>query len=483
MSAIAEPIVGAQQPDPPAQRFLPVHIDSLDPQVLDMDLWLRHEGQPAPALYRAAGLEVTLGELQRLKDQRIQYLHIPAHQHAIYRRVLTKRLDGIFSDPDKAEAERARIIRDNCSKMIEDVLLLPGQTEPIETISEISRTFQTWVAKDEKQFGYLLAMSSHDFYTSTHMVNVGVGCGLLVRALRPTDESLFTIAVQGGLLHDVGKRNISAELLNKSGKLDPDEWEVLRRHPVVGFEELSAHASMPPAVLEMTRDHHERLDGKGYPNGIFADQIGFLARVCSVVDVFDALTATRPYRGPTHPRDALKMMTDGVGTQFDRGIFEIWKELVEKLIEKDPARTGDVVEGVMSADLTDLIAQAPPGLANAPLQTTGPGVGGVGAAGSDNRRKFERFNCSNVAKARFVEQSRPHPVVKGEPFTVRIVDISRGGVCAEADWSFAKGELLHLSIPAAAGKSLSRYARVARVRSGKCGKWLMGLSFVEPPKA
>jgi len=97
--------------------------------------------------------------------------------------------------------------------------------------------------------------------------------------------------------------------------------------------------------------------------------------------------------------------------------------------------------------------------------------------------RFERFNCSNLAKARFFEQSRPHPVVKGEPFTVRIVDISRGGVCAESDWSFAKGELLHLRIPGAAGKSLSRYARVARVRSGQRGKWLMGLSFVEPPKA
>lgn len=480
MSIAAEQAQGGAEASTAVQRFLPVHIDSLDPQILDMDLWLRHDGQAQPALYRAAGLEVTLGELQRLKDQRIEYLYIPAQQHAIYRRVLTKRLDGIFSDPDRAQAERARIIRDNCSKMIQDVLLLPGQTEPIETVAEISRTFQTWVAKDEGQFGYLLAMSSHDFYTTTHMVNVGVGCGLLARALRPNDESLFSIAVQGGLLHDVGKRDIPASILNKAGRLDPDEWEVLRRHPAVGHEELAQHQSVPPAVLEMARDHHERLDGKGYPNGIFGDQIGFLARVCAVVDVFDAITATRPYRGPTHPRDALKIMAEGVGTQFDKQVFETWKSLVERLLEKDPSRTGDVVEGAVSAVIADVLPQAPPGLANAPLRTGGgPSTAGIGA---DNRRRFDRFSCNTMSRARFVEQNRPHPVVKGQPFDLRLTDISRGGVCAEADWSFGKGELLHLSIPASGGKTLSRYARVVRARAGARGKWLMGMMFLEPPK-
>lgn len=457
-----------------------MHIDSLDPQVLDMDLWLRHEGQAAPALYRGAGLEVHGDELQRLKEQKIEYLYIPAHQHAIYRKALTRRLDKVFSDSGKAKVERARIIRNNCQKMIEDVLLLPGQQEPIETISEISRTFQEWVARDDSQFGYLLDMSSHDFYTSTHMVNVGVGCGLLVRAMRPNDEAMFALAVQGGLLHDVGKRDIPPEILNKAGKLDPEEWEVLRRHPTVGHDELSAFPTMPAAVLEMARDHHERLDGKGYPNGIFADQIGYLARVCAVVDVFDAITATRPYRGPTHPRDALRMMTDGVGTQFDRDVFETWKGLVEKLIDEDAKRTGDTVEGKVGS-LNDVTPQSPPGLTTAaPVQDPAP-VAANGAA--DNRRKYDRRACRLVASARFVEQSRPHPVAKGQPFEVLILDIGRGGVCAEAYWPFARGELLHVSLPTPDGRTLSRYARVARVRAGRAGRWHMGLCFVEAPKA
>ena len=144
-SAKANPVSNqaAQAGELSEQRFLPVHIDSLDPQVLDMDLWLRHEGQAAPALYRGAGLEVRGDELQRLKEQKIEYLYIPAHQHAIYRKALTRRLDRVYSDASKGKQERARIIRGNCQKMIEDVLLLPGQQEPVETISEISRTFRS----------------------------------------------------------------------------------------------------------------------------------------------------------------------------------------------------------------------------------------------------------------------------------------------------------------------------------------------------
>lgn len=467
--------------DPGEQRFLPVHIDSLDPQVLDMDLWLRHEGQAAPALYRGAGLEVRGDELQRLKEQKIEYLYIPAHQHAIYRKALTRRLDRVYSDAGKSKQERARIIRGNCQKMIEDVLLLPGQQEPVETISEISRTFQEWVTRDEKQFGYLLDMSSHDFYTSTHMVNVGVGCGLLVRKLRPNDEAMFALAVQGGLLHDVGKRDIPPEILNKAGKLDPEEWETLRMHPSIGHAELSAFPTMPAAVLEVARDHHERLDGKGYPNGVFADQIGFLARVCAVVDVFDAITATRPYRGPTHPRDALRMMTDGIGTQFDREIFETWKALVEKLIEEDASRTGDIVEGKVIKSLDEVTPQSPPGLTTT-SQPSSDILAHTKVASHDNRRKFTRFFCQTIAQARFVEQSRPHPVAKGQPFEVRIVDVSRGGVAAEAEWPFARGELLHLTIPAAEGRTLSRYAKVVRTRSGDHDRWVIGLCFVDPPK-
>src|SRR5688572_28880555 len=98
------------------------------------------------------------------------------------------------------------------------------------------------------------------------------------------------------MLHDAGKRSIPEEILNKEGKLDPDEWSQIQQHPTLGYKELKLHPSLPDIVPLMARDHHERLDGKGYPNGIRGDDIEFPARVCAVVDVYDAITAARPYR-------------------------------------------------------------------------------------------------------------------------------------------------------------------------------------------
>src|SRR5262249_31286964 len=156
--------------------------------------------------------------------------------------------------------------------------------------------------------------------------------------LKPDDPALMTAMVQGGMLHDVGKRGIPEGVLNKEGKLDPEEWALIQKHPSLGFAELSKHPSLPSVVPLMARDHHERMDGQGDPTGLRGGDTSCAGGVCAVVDVYDAITAARPYRGPIAPLDALKMMREGRGTQFDSEVFDAWAGLVEKLVREDPAR-------------------------------------------------------------------------------------------------------------------------------------------------
>ncbi len=470
----------AEKPAAKQQRFLPVHIDSLDPQLLEMDLWIKHSGQAQPALYRAKGVEVNIQDILRLREQRIQFLYICAGDHAVYRKQLIRKLDGVFKDKSKATEERAKIIRANCGKMIEDVLILPGQAEPVEAIADISRTFSSWIAADPSQFSYLLDMSAHDFYTSMHMVNVGVGCGLLMKHLRPDETQVFTLAVQGGLLHDIGKRGIPEEILNKGGRLEPGEWEMLKRHPLAGFEELSKHPGVSSIVLEMTRDHHERLDGKGYPSARAADSISFPARVCAVVDVFDALTATRPYKGPTHPRDALKLMQEGVGSQFDKEVFEGWKSLIDKLLNDDPARTGELKEGENVFPFSEII-QGEETRGNPAFQKVSDLVASGCAAGvlGSERRRHTRFSCKTPVQIKFLRQVKRYPKKVGELFEVLIEDVSRSGVGIITPLPMARGDLLHLTLPGKAGTSIERIAQVVRVRMKPDGTWHNGLCFVD----
>jgi putative two-component system response regulator len=112
---------------------------------------------------------------------------------------------------------------------------------------------------------------------------------------------------RGGVLHDIGKIGIPDAILMKPGPLTPAEWAVMREHPVIGERICQPLRSMR-AVLPIIRHHHERWDGKGYPDGLAGEAIPLTARILQVADVFDALTTQRPYQTPLHPALALVVL-------------------------------------------------------------------------------------------------------------------------------------------------------------------------------
>lgn len=122
---------------------------------------------------------------------------------------------------------------------------------------------------------------------------------------------------RAALLHDIGKLGVPNTILDKPGKLTPQEWQVVRRHPALSEAILSRVAAFGP-LARVAGAHHERLDGKGYPNGLTADAIPLDARIITVADVFDALTARRPYREPMGEEAAVAVMLRDAGTAFDR---------------------------------------------------------------------------------------------------------------------------------------------------------------------
>ncbi len=457
----------------PEQRFLPVALDSLDFCALEMDLHLRTQAGSDPALYRAAGVEFTPKDAQRLSDQGIKCLYIKVSQHAAYRRMLAQKLETKVRDPELKHQERWSAVRASCDQMIKDVLLLPGQAEAVEAVGDVARAFSEWSRDESCGFSYMLDMSAHDFYTTSHMVNVGVGCGLLVKELKPDDATLFSVIVQGGMLHDVGKRGVPEAILNKEGKLDPTEWAEIQKHPELGHEELARHAALPPVVAVMARDHHERLDGKGYPRGVSGDKIDFAARVCAVVDVYDAITAARPYRGPVAPADALAMMREGRGTQFDSDIYDAWAKMIERLIKDDPQRAVEKsapgsVRSLHEMVATPAAATIPPPSESAPLDPL-----------SGNRRRHDRLAYAVRLTAAFVRQGKSLPVRPGEAFQVQAQDLSRGGIGLCTPWPLSLSDVLWIQFPTKGPAAVKRYARVVRVRRNEDGTWLAGCAFIE----
>lgn len=451
-------------------RFFPASLASLDDRILEMDLYIKYEGgKGRPTLYRDAGLAFTDEDRARLVEQGVKFLYIPAHQHAAYRRQMSERLTRTFRDSTLRVTERAKIIRESCSQMIEDVLVLPGESAPIAAVSDIGRTFVSWAHEDPEAFGYLLDMSRHDFYTTTHMVNVGVGCGLLARELCPNDDDLFAVAVQGGLLHDLGKRNIPVEILNKEGRLTDLEWTKIRSHPQVGFDELSGNASITATVLSMVRDHHERLDGQGYPNGLSGSAVTWAARVCAVVDTFDAITAARPYRGATHPLETLRVMQGGKGTHFDAAILDAWGAMVERLVKADPTRANPGEGAAPIAPLALRTFQPP-----AAKQDDGRG----GTIWNNEKRQYPRHAVRATAKSEFVRQGKSYGVGVGERFNVLVVDFGRGGCQIITPTPLARDDVMCVVFSPPGQPEIRRMAKVVRVRKAGDTGWSAGLCFV-----
>jgi PAS domain S-box-containing protein len=165
------------------------------------------------------------------------------------------------------------------------------------------------------------AMESSDPYTAGHQRNVARMAHRVGEVMGKDAAWLEGIYV-GGLLHDIGKISIPASILVKPGALRQEEWLVLQSHTIRGYEILTG-ASLPWRVDLMARNHHERLDGSGYPDGLKGDDVSFEARVLSVCDVVEAMSSHRPYRPARSISEVKKELTSGRGVRYDTEVVDV----------------------------------------------------------------------------------------------------------------------------------------------------------------
>lgn len=175
-----------------------------------------------------------------------------------------------------------------------------------------------------------LVVDAKDIYTRGHSERVAYFAVKIGKAFDLSPDELELVRV-GGLFHDVGKIGTSDDLLFKSAELNEKEYEEIKKHPLKGAHILSA-ISMFKEVVPMVKCHHERVDGKGYPEGLKKEEIPFLARIISVADAFDAMMSDRHYRSKLKFEEARGQLLQGAGTQFDEDVI---KKFIEELNDFD----------------------------------------------------------------------------------------------------------------------------------------------------
>jgi response regulator RpfG family c-di-GMP phosphodiesterase len=175
--------------------------------------------------------------------------------------------------------------------------------------------------------GVLHALKEHDNYTFAHSLRVGVYLAHFAQNLARLSHAETVTVTMGGMIHDVGKAKVPLAILNKPEALTPEEFDIVKRHVEHTVDVLGENAHLPQTVIDIGRDHHERMDGSGYPRGLKGLDIDMFARMAAVVDSYVAITDRRVYKPAYPPEEAFKILYQR-REQYDEAILAFFRTMI-----------------------------------------------------------------------------------------------------------------------------------------------------------
>jgi len=266
--------------------------------------------------------------------------------------LLESKVSGLKTDKKRKKEQRTSPNFENMVFLIH--CLLQERNESIQELNktnselnikneEVEALYQQTTAMNNKLYdlldeikaGYIVtvrslsnAIEAKDKYTKGHCENVTQYALAIGKAFHVSDEDM-TYLEYAALLHDVGKIGIPSSILNKPSALNDDEYAMIKKHPEIGYEILKDIDFLGKSV-RIIKHHHERIDGKGYPDGLKGDQIDLLTKIINVADAYDAMTSARPYRtNPLTTEKALSILKENKGEQFDEAVVDCFVGLIE----------------------------------------------------------------------------------------------------------------------------------------------------------
>ncbi|RSK27659.1 HD-GYP domain-containing protein [Bacillus sp. HMF5848] len=274
----------------------------------------------------AAGTQLTEQHIARLKKLQVFTIYIEDDD--------SEGIDIIDSIPEELRVEAVHVITEGLTTIAGLTSPHAPQIQGMMKTSRAIRSFQkifrdiTQCLKGAPAALQLLASTKiHDNFVYTHSLNVSIyACQLAIENGLPL-KKIEEVGL-GAMLHDIGTMFISPEILNKPGELTDREFAYVQSHTELGFDVLRKVHEVPLPVAHCALQHHERIDGTGYPRGLKADDIHPYAKLLSVVNVFEALTNHHPHRQAMLPHNALEYLYAGSATQFDKKQVQLFRKCI-----------------------------------------------------------------------------------------------------------------------------------------------------------
>ncbi|MBX7232554.1 MAG: HD domain-containing protein [Bdellovibrionales bacterium] len=302
------------------EKFMKIRLSSIHPSAaVPFDIFVHIGGKFIH--YLRVGDFISAEKIKSFERRAPDVFFIYSSERLNYKKYVRERM---LSD-QLPSREKALILRESSLSMMEELFENPDVNKALNESKEIINEFISFMDQDPEAMGHLIGLSSHDFYTYNHSLDVGIySLGLAkVTGIKGTD--LHDMG-QGALLHDIGKRHVNVDIICKSGPLDEVEWAQMQKHPQYGLSILDNY-SVSDAVRACCFEHHESFLGNGYPQQLQGHEIHPMARIVAITDTYDALTTKRSYNAPMSPSAALNFMKEKLSTRYDadllRAMFEV----------------------------------------------------------------------------------------------------------------------------------------------------------------
>jgi len=309
-------------------RSVPAEIIQVNEKT-EVDLYVKQKDKLVPYLKKdSIYTEVNFSEIA---SAGITKFYVRGKDKARLEKYMTRYIDRILTNPEVPSKVKANAFYTSSSYTMKKALEDP-RAEHLDEMKRSVKPMLKNIMKNENILKDLFSITQHDYYTYTHSVNVGVFATALAVRYYSVNGNKLDLSLEklsyGYFLHDIGKSRIPLDVLNKPGPLTEEEWVVMKMHPEWGYSILMETGHLTDEAAYIALQHHEQIDGSGYPFGKKGSSIHPCARICAIADTFDALTSVRPYKDAVSPYDALRLMQKQSIYDFDYNLLTTFIKLL-----------------------------------------------------------------------------------------------------------------------------------------------------------
>jgi putative nucleotidyltransferase with HDIG domain len=307
-----------------SEHFIKVRLNSLhikDPIPFDLYVLINNK----QILYLRAGDFLNKEKLNKFENKAPDSFYLKGADRPAYKKYIHNHLNSTILN----SKQKAIMLRESSLTLIEELFESPDIERALNESRTIINQFVDLMGAEPEAMSDLIGLSSHDFYTYTHSLDVGVYSLGMAHVLGFSKDELIEMG-QGALFHDVGKRQVSVDIITKDGPLNDIEWAQMQKHPQFGLVILSEH-EVSEAIKACCLEHHESITGNGYPQQLQSYEIHPMAKIVALSDTFDALTTQRSYNKPMKPTMALEFMQKKLSGRFDPDMMKAMYEALFRM--------------------------------------------------------------------------------------------------------------------------------------------------------